>query len=61
MTILKVDISDDLYVKLDNLADHLHLSKKQLVETILSAYFSDSSARTTLFGFDILMKMFDEI
>lgn len=60
MTILKVDISDDIYKKLDDLADHLHLSKKQLVETILAAYFSDPSARATLFGFDVLMKMYDE-
>lgn len=60
MTVLKVDISDDLYKKLDDLSTQLRISKKQLVETILLAYFSDSSARATLFGFDVLMN-YDEI
>lgn len=61
MTILKVDLSDHLYEKLDDLSAQFRISKKQLVETILAAYFSDPSARATLFGFDVLMKIYDEI
>ncbi|MCL6587671.1 MAG: hypothetical protein K6T72_14375 [Anoxybacillus sp.] len=56
MATLKVEISDSLMSLLDLECANTSLTKKQLVELILSAYFSDSSSRDVLFAFDILNK-----
>lgn len=60
MAILKVEIPDDIMSRLEEDMIETGLNKKQLVESILRAYYCDASARDVLFGFDLLRKVIDE-
>lgn len=60
MPILKVEISEYIYSLIERDVLELGLTKKQLIENILRAYYMDENARNVLFGFDLLKKVYSE-